>query len=76
MGTRKGQGRGGYGGFPCLVPGKVEEGWNAYLPPPALEAGANEQREAVFPATEAAAPPTSRDKYLSPSRRGESLQPE
>ena len=45
------------GGSPCLVPGKVGEGWNAYLPPPALEARAKEQREAVFPTTEAAAPP-------------------
>lgn len=57
---QEGAGQGRTWGLLCQVPGEVEERWDAYLQPLALEARASEQSKAVFPTTEAAVPPHPR----------------
>lgn len=72
VGTRKVQGEGGPGGLP--VSGHWGGGEDAYLPPLAWEARASETKGGCVPDHRGCSTP--KDKYLSPSQRGESPPPE
>lgn len=60
VGTQKGQGRGGSRGLPMSSHWRGGGGVKCISSTPALEARAKEQSKAVFPTTEATAPPHPR----------------